>query len=69
MKFDDCSKPSNESWEALHSGMSIALNKTGRPILLELDGGYSLPVNGADPYQPKYGQAWKVQFLFLHVFA
>merc|ERR1712228_495910 len=58
IKFDNCRKPDNETWEDLHTEFSVALNKTGRAILLELDGGYEL--NPPPTYMPKISQAWKV---------
>eukprot|EP01084_Bolivina_argentea_P002908 5425_1 len=57
VKFDGCSKPKNESSQALNTQWSQALNKTGRHILLELDGTYPLP---APDYVKDLGQAWKI---------
>ena len=56
-QFDDCNKPGNESSEDLNKQWSEALNKTGRHILLEVDGTYSLP---APSYVKDIAQAWKI---------
>ena len=63
VKADACYRNKSNPWETLQIEFSTALNKSGRSILLELDGGYYLPVvyNISDgPYQPKYSQAWKI---------
>ncbi len=51
VKADDCSKPSNETWQNVHTEFSIALNSTGRPILFELDGGGDILLNADDTEQ------------------
>eukprot|EP01084_Bolivina_argentea_P002907 5420_1 len=58
IKLDGCHKPSNESWQDLHTQFSVALNNSGRHILLELDGGYSL--QPPPTYPPSIAQAWKI---------
>eukprot|EP01084_Bolivina_argentea_P002909 5426_1 len=64
IKADDCSKPSNETWQNVHTEFSVALNKTGRPILFELDGGGNILLNSNaeqyPSYAPNISQAFKI---------